>query len=81
MKLPRDVSGRELVLSLERAFGYQMVHQVGSHVILQTGSPRHHRLAVPDHRTLRQGTLNSIIRAVAAAHGISRTQALERLFG
>jgi len=81
MKLPRGVSGGELVRSLERAFGYAQVHQVGSHIVLQAESPRRHRLAVPDHKVLRPGTLNGILRAVAQAQGISKAQVLRRLFG
>ena len=81
MRLPRDISGLELAQSLERGFGYRQVHRVGSHMILQTESPIHHRLAIPDHKSLRPGTLNSILRAVAAAQGIAKTEVLQRLFG
>ena len=56
MKLPRDLSGRELAERLQRAFGYQGVHQVGSHMALQSPSPQPHRVAVPDHKVLRVGT-------------------------
>jgi predicted RNA binding protein YcfA (HicA-like mRNA interferase family) len=81
MKLPRSVSGGELAAHLERAFGYAQVHQVGSHIVLQTESPGHHRLAVPDHKILRPGTLNSVLRAVAQAQGIAKAEVLVRLFG
>ena len=53
MKIPRDLSGRDLIKTLCRNLGYRIVHQVGSHVILETDDPSHHRLAVPDHRVLR----------------------------
>ena len=36
MKLPRDLSGENLVKHLAKRWGYERVHQVGSHVILQT---------------------------------------------
>ena len=81
MRLPRDVSGRDLARRLEQAFGYRQVHQVGSHIVLQTESPVHHRMAVPDHRTLRPGTLHGIIRVVAQAQGIPNGEVLARLFG
>jgi predicted RNA binding protein YcfA (HicA-like mRNA interferase family) len=48
MRLPRNLSGTELIAVLCREFGYERVHQVGSHVILQREEP-HHRIAVPDH--------------------------------
>lgn len=48
-------------------------------MILETDSPRHHRLAVPDHNPLRIGTLNAILRAVAACKGVTRDALLDSL--
>lgn len=79
MKLPRDLSGATLIRLLVREFGYRRVNQVGSHVILETDTPRSHRVSVPDHSTLRIGTLNSILRAVASAQNVGREDILERL--
>ena len=76
MKIPRDLSGRDLIKTLCRNCGYRIVHQVGSHVILETDDPSHHRLAVPDHRVLRVGTLNGILRAVAEHKKITREDIL-----
>jgi predicted RNA binding protein YcfA (HicA-like mRNA interferase family) len=56
--------------------GYRRVNQEGSHVILETDSPRHHRLAVPDHNPLRIGTLNAILRAVAEVKGVQKDDVL-----
>jgi len=81
MKLPRDLSGRELAARLRKAFGYRKEHQEGSHIVLQTDSPRAHRIAVPDHKALRVGTLNSILRSVAQAQSLSKEEAHHRLFG
>lgn len=79
MKLPRDIGGRELANALIRNWGYRQVHQVGSHIILQTETPNHHRLSVPDHRPLRVGTLNGILRAVAFAKGVKREEIVNSL--
>ncbi len=76
MKLPRDLSGAELIKLLCKHHGYRQLDQEGSHVILQTETPRHHRLAVPNHNPLRIGTLNSILRAVAEAKGIEKEDVL-----
>jgi len=57
--------------------GLSKVHQVGSHIILQTESPRHHRIAIPDHKPLRVGTLNAILREVAAAKNVTREDILD----
>ena len=48
MKLPRDLSGADLIKLLCKHHGYRRVNQEGSHVILETDLPRSHRLAVPD---------------------------------
>ena len=60
-------------------WAYTKVNQVGSHIILQTETPRHHRLAVPDHKPLRIGTLNAILREVAVAKGVTREDILSTL--
>lgn len=79
MRLPRDVSGPELVQVLCGRFGYRRVHQEGSHVILETDEPRHHRIAVPAHAALRLGTLNAIVGAVSRAKGIPKDDVISAL--
>jgi hypothetical protein len=39
MKIPRDVSGAQLADALCRRWRYTKVHQVGSHMILETSEP------------------------------------------
>lgn len=65
MRLPRDLSGEDLVKILCRRWAYRQVNQVGSHVVLETDEPTHQRISIPLHRSLRIGTLNNILRAVA----------------
>ena len=72
MKLPRDVSGTHLADTLCRRWQYTRVHQAGSHIILETSEPAHHRIAIPDHHPLRIGTLNSVLRAIAGHKGVAR---------
>jgi predicted RNA binding protein YcfA (HicA-like mRNA interferase family) len=76
MKLPRDLSGEELIKHLCKHWGYERVHQVGSHVILETNRPGHQRTAVPAHDPLRVGTLNAIIAAIAAHKNVSKEDVL-----
>jgi predicted RNA binding protein YcfA (HicA-like mRNA interferase family) len=76
MKLPRDLSGASLIKLLCKHHGYRRVNQEGSHVILETDSPRHHRLAVPDHNPLRIGTLNAILRTVAEVKSLAKDDVL-----
>ena len=77
MKLPRDLSGSNLVKHLCKHWAYVQVHQVESHVILQTSVPAHHRVAIPAQDSLRIGTLNSILAAVAAHKGVGKEEILK----
>jgi len=76
MKTPRDLSGRDLADALCRHWGYREVRQTGSHIILETELPSRQCLPVPDHKSLRVGTLNAILRLVSSHKGISREDLL-----
>lgn len=78
MKLPRDLSGRELVKILCKHWDYAQVNQEGSHIILQTETPSRQRIPVPDHNPLRLGTLNSILRLIATHKGVEKESILRR---
>jgi predicted RNA binding protein YcfA (HicA-like mRNA interferase family) len=78
VKLPRDLSGRELVKILCKHWGYVQVNQEGSHIILQTETPSRQRIPVPDHDSLRLGTLNSILRLIATHKGVQKEAILLR---
>lgn len=80
MKLPRGLSGEDLVRALA-ALGYETTRQVGSHVRLTTREDGEHHVSVPLHDTLKLGTLNGILREVAEHFGVSRRELLQRLFG
>ena len=78
MKLPRDISGDRLAKVLCRHFGYRVIQQNGSHLILQADCPSH-RISVPQHLTLRLGTFNAILRAVAKARRVDKDDVLLKL--
>ncbi len=78
MKLPRDVTGRQLAASLE-ALGYEITRQRGSHMHLVTRQAGEHHLVVPDHRPLKTGMLSRLIKDVAEHHGMSRDELIEKL--
>ena len=79
MKIPRDVSGTHLAEILCKKWRYTKVHQVGSHIILETEEPTHLRIAIPAHDPLRVGTLVSILRTVAQHKGVPRDKILASL--
>ena len=71
MRLPRDLTGAQLIRSLSK-LGYSPTRQTGSHVRLTCESPAQHHVTVPLHDPLRIGTLASILAAVAEAQGMTR---------
>lgn len=80
MKLPRDLSGAQLIKALER-LGYQATRQSGSHVRVTCAAPEEHHLTIPLHDPLRVGTLAAILADVAAHHRLTRDALIARLFG
>lgn len=58
-KLPRGLSGREVVNALQRA-GFFIKRQKGSHIILRRDNP-FAQVVVPEHKSIDTGTLSSII--------------------
>ncbi len=80
MRLPRDVSGRRLAQALG-LLGYRVTRQTGSHMRLTTLELGEHHVTIPQHDSIRVGTLASIIDEVAAHFEISRDELLEQLFG
>lgn len=82
MRLPRNLSGEELAAQLRRHYGYRIVRQRGSHMMLgATIGGVSHRVTVPRHRVLRVGTLSAIVADIAAHLDKSRDEVRAELFG
>ncbi|MEO1560798.1 MAG: type II toxin-antitoxin system HicA family toxin [Cyanobacteria bacterium J06632_19] len=79
MKLPRDLSGEDLVKALA-SFEYVMDRQTGSHIRLTTQLNGEHHITVPAHNPLKVGTLNAILRDVAEHFDLTRDELLNQLF-
>ena len=79
MRLPRDLTGRELATHLGREFGYEVTRQRGSHLRLSTAVGGVHHLTVPDPDPLRLGTLAGILADVADHFGLTRDEVARRL--
>ena len=80
MKLPRNLSGAQLVRALSK-LGYMATRQTGSHVRLSCEVPLQHHITVPLHDPLRIGTLAAILAEVADAQALTRDELLQALFG
>lgn len=80
MKLPRDLSGADLVKAL-KTFGYQVTRQTGSHIRLTTQQKGEHHTTIPQQDPLRVGTLSAILSDVAQHLEISREDLVQQLWG
>jgi len=81
MKLPRDLSGDELVQALQGR-GYRVTRQTGSHMRLTSEvKGRVHHVTVPRHGSLKVGTLRGILGDVAAYLERNVAALAEDLFG
>lgn len=79
MRIPRDISGEDLVKLLER-WDYQATRQTGSHIRLTTFLRGEHHITIPKHKYLKIGTLNNILTDVANYLGIEKKNLIEKLF-
>jgi predicted RNA binding protein YcfA (HicA-like mRNA interferase family) len=81
VKLPRDLSGRELAKMLE-PYGYRVTRQAGSHLRLTCSSRgKEHHITIPAHASLRVGTLSGILSDVSNYLELDRHELARRLFG
>ena len=78
MRTPRNVSGSDLIKSLQ-VLGYEISRQLGSHIRLTTKLYGEYHITVPNHSPLRLGTFKSILKLVAAHHALTIEELLEKL--
>jgi predicted RNA binding protein YcfA (HicA-like mRNA interferase family) len=79
MKIPRDLSGVELIKYL-KPYGYEVSRQSGSHIRLTTELNGQHHITIPNHDPLKIGTLSAILSDIAVHFDKSRDQLLKELF-
>ena len=79
MKLPRNISGKELVKRLGK-LGYKPTRQIGSHIRLTTYEGGTHHLTIPNNDPIKIGTFSSIISDVAGHFKKDKDEILNTLF-
>jgi predicted RNA binding protein YcfA (HicA-like mRNA interferase family) len=79
MKLPRNLSGAELIKKLKK-LGYEPTRQLGSHIRITTEEKGIHHITIPAHKPLKVGTLSAILKDVANHFKITREELMEKLF-
>lgn len=80
MRLPRSVSAKELVKSLQK-IGYEITRQKGSHIRLTCSVPYQHHITIPNHDPIKVGTLAAILSDIAATRHQSKEQLIQQIFG
>lgn len=80
MKIPRDLSGKALA-ALLKTCDYAVTRQTGSHLRLTTHKNGEHHITIPNHSSLRIGTLAGILNDIASHFKISRQELYDKLFG
>ena len=78
MKIPRDCQGAELTRALKK-FGYEFDRQSGSHITLTTLKNGEHHVTVPNHRPIKTGTLQGLLKSVATHHKMTLPDLLHEL--
>lgn len=80
MKLPRDISGEQVLKKLER-IGYEKTKQTGSHMKLtRKFDIGEHNITIPNHSPIKVGTLNSIIKDLSENLNLSKDEIFDILF-
>lgn len=78
MRIPRDLSGADLIQRLAR-LGYRITRQTGSHIRLTSTVRGEHHITVPNHDPLRIGTLAAVLERVATHQGLTRDELFRQL--
>ena len=79
MKIPRGISGTDVIKALKR-FGYSQTRQVGSHIRITTLRNGEHHITVPNHDPIKIGTISSIIRDVAEHFNMTKDEVAAMLW-
>jgi predicted RNA binding protein YcfA (HicA-like mRNA interferase family) len=77
MKMPRDISGQELIKQFKK-LGYSVTRQSGR---LTTSENGEHHITIPNHSQLKIGTLSAILTEVANHFNKSKDEIVNDLFG
>jgi predicted RNA binding protein YcfA (HicA-like mRNA interferase family) len=79
MKIPRDISGKDFVIRLKK-YGYDVSRQSSSHIRLTTTLSGTHHITIPNHSSLRKGTISAILNDVANHLHIDKNDLIINLF-
>ncbi len=79
MKIPRNISGKNLIELLKK-YDYKITKRTGGHIRLTTTINGEHHITIPDHNPIKIGTLNNILNEIADHLEIEKKSLLKLLF-
>jgi len=80
MKIPRDLSGNDLIKLLKK-YGFEQTRQSGSHIRLTTQKEGEFHITIPNHTPLKIGTLSAILADIAEHLKMTKDELMFELFG
>jgi predicted RNA binding protein YcfA (HicA-like mRNA interferase family) len=80
MKIPRDLSGNDLIRLL-RKYGFEQTRQTGSHIRLTTQREGEFHITIPNHSPIKIGTLSAILSDIALHLKMTKEELMHELFG
>lgn len=80
MKLPRDISAKNLIKELKK-IGYEETRQIGSHIRLSISlNDKFFHITIPNHNPIKIGTLNNILKEISCQLSIPKDELIKKLF-
>jgi len=79
VKIPRDISGQDLIRYLKK-LGYVPTRQSGSHIRLTTQEKGEHHITIPNHNPIKIGTLSAILSDIGEHFGKTKDEIIRAIF-
>jgi len=79
VKIPRDISGQDLIRCLKR-LGYIPTRQSGSHIRLTSQMKGEHHITIPNHNPIKIGTLSAILSDIAVHFSKTKEEIIKEIF-
>ena len=78
--IPKNLTGQDLIKRLA-VLGYEVVRQKASHIRIKTNQNGSHSETIPNHKPLREGTINSILKNISKHFDLAKPDLEKLLFG
>lgn len=81
-KIPRDISGQDLIKKLKKQYNFSVTRQTRSHIRLtSTYTGKEYHITIPAHNPIKIGTFNNILTDLAGYLSLEKKDVIDALFG